>query len=192
MFLRIYNHINQNIDIILSYIKCILFWGRCKHRYIGRHVFVDTKATVLDGVHILNNSKISGKVTLYSNVYIHENVQIRAFGNAISVGENTTLNRNSCVLTNVTIGANCSIASNVVIVGSNHNYADRLRLIKQQGMSSKGIVIDDDVWIGANVTILDGVHIGKGSVIAAGAVVNKNVDSYAVVGGVPAKVIKER
>lgn len=85
-----------------------------------------------------------------------------------------------------------SIAPNVVIVGSNHVFSDPTKTIKSQGTSSKGIVVDDDVWIGANVTILDGVHVGKGSVVAAGAVVNKDVPPMTIVVGVPAKVVKER
>ena len=64
--------------------------------------------------------------------------------------------------------------------------------IKEQGVNSKGIVIEDNVWIGASATILDGVTISKGAVIAAGSVVNKNVDKYAIVAGVPAKVIGSR
>ena len=64
--------------------------------------------------------------------------------------------------------------------------------IKEQGVNSKGIVIEDDVWIGASATILDGVTISKGAVVAAGSVVNKKVDKYAIVAGVPAKVVGSR
>ena len=59
-------------------------------------------------------------------------------------------------------------------------------------MTTQGITIDDDVWIGANCTILDGINIGKGCVIAAGAVVNKSLLPFSVVGGVPAKLLKKR
>src|SRR5690606_9978133 len=126
-----------------------------------------------------------------NNVVIHENVFIRAKF-TVTIGDNTTLNRNSCILDNVIIGKNVSIAPNVVIVGSNHIFKDPEVLIKLQGSESKGIVIEDDVWIAANVTILDGVSIGQGSIIAAGSVVNKDVPPYTLVGGIPAKLIKER
>ncbi|MNG32136.1 Virginiamycin A acetyltransferase [compost metagenome] len=74
----------------------------------------------------------------------------------------------------------------------NHVFSDKTKPIKEQGIYRQGITIEDDCWIGSNVTILDGVTIGTGSVVAAGAVVTKDVPPYSVVGGVPAKIIKER
>jgi acetyltransferase-like isoleucine patch superfamily enzyme len=64
--------------------------------------------------------------------------------------------------------------------------------IRQQGSTSRGIQIEDDVWIGHGCSILDGVVIGRGAIVAAGSVVTKNVPSFAVVGGVPARVLKQR
>ena len=63
---------------------------------------------------------------------------------------------------------------------------------KQEGVSKGNIIVDDDVWIGFRSTILSGVHIGQGAIVAAGSVVTKDVPPYAIVGGVPAKVIKYR
>jgi acetyltransferase-like isoleucine patch superfamily enzyme len=96
------------------------------------------------------------------------------------------------IIGKINIGKYCLIAPNVVIVGSNHNFDDKNELIRKQGVSSRGITIGDDVWIGANATITDGVNIGKGAIIAAGAVVTKNVEEYTIVGGVPAKFISKR
>lgn len=100
------------------------------------------------------------------------------------------------------IGNYVSIAQNVsFILDAEHymnhisTYPFKVKMIKTETVESfaKGdIVIDDDVWIGYGATILSGVHIGQGSVIAAGAVVNKDVEPYALVGGVPGKVIKYR
>lgn len=140
----------------------------------------------------MDYSSIFGDVEVGNNVFIHENVLVRSFDYSISIGENTTINRNAIVEGQVTIGANCSIAPNVVIVGQNHNFSDKSQIIKAQGSSSKGIVIHDDVWIGANATILDGVTIGEGAIVAAGAVVTKDVEPYSIVGGVPAKLLKTR
>ena len=117
---------------------------------------------------------------------------IRSMECSISIGNNTTVNRNTNILAQVTIGSNVSIAPNVVIVGMNHVFSNLDDTIKSQGSTSKGIIIEDDVWIATNVSILDGITIGKGSVIAAGAVVNKDVPPYSVMAGVPAKVVKQR
>lgn len=98
------------------------------------------------------------------------------------------------------IGRFCSIGPNVTfIVSSEHptclllTYPINYLLHGDIGASSKGdIVVGDDVWIGANTTILSGVSIGNGSIIAAGSVVTKNIPPYTIVGGVPAKEIKKR
>jgi acetyltransferase-like isoleucine patch superfamily enzyme len=76
------------------------------------------------------------------------------------------------------------------IIAVNHVFDDPDRPFVEQGITAEGIIIEDDVWIGAGVIVTDGVKIGKGAVIAAGAVVTKDVSSHTVVGGVPAKIIK--
>ena len=73
----------------------------------------------------------------------------------------------------------------------NHNFNDDKKSIRLQGVSRKGIKIGKNCWIGSKVTILDGVNIGKNSVIASGAVVNKSFEDNVVIGGVPAKIIKK-
>ena len=69
---------------------------------------------------------------------------------------------------------------------------DTSRTIKEQGVVRADVVIEDDCWIGCNVTVLSGVTIGRGSIVAAGAVVNKDVPPYSIVGGVPARLLKPR
>lgn len=99
------------------------------------------------------------------------------------------------------IGNFCSIAGDVVFILSGDHYIDRIMTFPlkvkclgetQEGFSKGNIIIGDDVWIGYRSTILSGVTIGQGAVIAAGSVVTKDVPPYAVVGGVPAKIIKYR
>lgn len=101
----------------------------------------------------------------------------------------------------LSIGAFCSIASNVTFfVDGEHNmktistypYKSFYKIGDENDTSKGNIIVDDDVWIGYGVTVLSGVHIGQGAVIAAGAVVTKDVPAYAIVGGVPAKLIKYR
>ena len=101
----------------------------------------------------------------------------------------------------VKIGDFCSIEPNVLFVLKADHPIDRISTFpfmvkvfgkKNEAISKGDIVLDDDVWIGANVVVLSGVHIGQGAVVAAGAVVNSDVPPYAIVGGIPAKVIKYR
>ncbi|MCA9934924.1 MAG: acyltransferase [Anaerolineales bacterium] len=91
----------------------------------------------------------------------------------------------------VTIGDRVYTSPFTQIIAVNHVFADPQRPFVEQGITAQGIVIEDDVWIGASAVITDGVHIGQGAVIGAGAVVTKDVLPYTVVGGVPAKPIKQ-
>ncbi|MCQ2238171.1 MAG: acyltransferase [Bacteroidaceae bacterium] len=91
----------------------------------------------------------------------------------------------------VTIGNHSHVGQGTVITGLNHQYKDPNKFIFDQPVTLNPVIIDDDVWIGANVTILPGVHIGERVVIAAGAVVTKDVPSGVIVGGVPANIISE-
>ncbi|MDO8344267.1 MAG: acyltransferase [Cellvibrio sp.] len=121
-------------------------------------------------------------------------VILRAYGGYIEIGEYCSINP-YCVLYGggvIKIGNGVRIAPHTVIVASNHIFDDATRFIHQQGETSKGILIEDDVWIGAGVRILDGVIIRKGTVVGAGAVVTKSTECYAVVVGVPAKQISSR
>lgn len=138
----------------------------------------------------------------------------------IDVGDNVTI-RDDCVIdtgllnnigTSLTIGARVGISQkcflqvsgdliigNDVIIGpncsiftENHKYNDNLAPIKNQGVIRAKTIIEEDVWIGSNSTILAGVRVGHGAIIAAGSVVTKDVTSLTVVAGVPASIIRIR
>jgi acetyltransferase-like isoleucine patch superfamily enzyme len=127
--------------------------------------------------------------------------------NSVELGDYSYIGRN-CLLQNVKIGKYCSIANDVMIGLGNHpiNHFSTSPLFYKKNNTLgktlvsedldfeeyKEIVIENDVWIGARVTILDGVKIGNGSIIASGSVVTKDVPDYAIVGGVPAKILKYR
>jgi acetyltransferase-like isoleucine patch superfamily enzyme len=112
----------------------------------------------------------------------------------ISFGKNVFINQ-ECLIDphgDIKIGSNVIIGPRTQIYTINHNYDKLDKPIRNQGVTKKPVVIEDDVWIAAGCLIIPGVTIGKGSVIAAGSVVVKNVPPYSIVGGNPAKVIKER
>ena len=90
------------------------------------------------------------------------------------------------------IGNNVLIAAYTYLVGGGHIYKDPDIPVIEQGRTASGIEIGDNVWLGASVKVLDGVSIGEGAIIAAGAVVTEDIPPFAIAGGIPAKVIKLR
>lgn len=113
------------------------------------------------------------------------------FASDLIIGDNSGINENCVIYPRTVIGHNVLMAREVIINPDNHCIAKN-QLINAQGKVHKQVIIQDDVWIGARAIILTGVTIGQGAVIAAGAVVTKDVPPYAIVGGVPAKLIRYR
>ena len=162
------------------------------------------------------------KIRFGKNVIIDDNVFLNAFSeNGISFGNNVTITRDSVLIctgcvrrkgTGISIGNNTGINArafiggqggvkigDLVIIGpdvkifsENHIFNDLIIPIKYQGENRKGVVIEDNCWIGAGSIILDGVILGSGSIVAAGSVVNKSFPSNSIIGGIPAKFIKSR
>ncbi|MBF7066134.1 acyltransferase [Aliarcobacter butzleri] len=112
----------------------------------------------------------------------------------ISIGKNSTLNQGVIIdgFGGIKIGEGVRIASGTVINTADHNFENPNEFIYKQGYICAPVIIGDDVWIGANVCINKGVTIGKGSVIGAGSVITKDIPSYSIAVGVPAKVIRKR
>lgn len=108
----------------------------------------------------------------------------------VLIGNSTRVGLGNTIIGPVTIGNNVNLAQGVVVTALNHNFEDVTMCIDEQGITTKPVFIDDDVWVGANVSILPGVHVGRHSVVAAGAVVTKDVPDYSVVAGVPARIIR--
>jgi acetyltransferase-like isoleucine patch superfamily enzyme len=163
----------------------------------------------------------ASNVHLGQNVYLDRGVYLHALPAGISIGDNTFIMHHTMLhvfnfrdlpQAEIRIGKNCFMGEfNVVrgqggvkigndvytgpmvqIVAVNHVYDDPTRLIRQQGITAQGIAIEDDVWIGANAVILDGVTVGRGSIIGAGAVVANDIPPYSIAVGAPAKPIKDR
>jgi galactoside O-acetyltransferase len=115
-------------------------------------------------------------------------------GGRIEIGKGTYIG-NFVYITgpgNVRIGKKCLIAAHSGIFANAHIFADPDKYIQDQGGICKGITIEDDCWLGTGVKVLDGVKIGRGSVIGAGAVVTKDIPAYSIAVGVPANVIRDR
>lgn len=108
----------------------------------------------------------------------------------ITIGDHTRIGLHNTIIGPVRIGHHVNLAQGVVVTALNHTFEDGKKRIDEQGIATLPIVIKDDVWIGANATILPGVTIGTHSIIAAGAVVTKDVPPHVLVAGVPAKVIR--
>ena len=108
----------------------------------------------------------------------------------VYIGNNSMIGMGNVLIGPVTIGNNVIIAQHVVISGLNHNYQDVGKPISEQGVRTAAIFINDDCWIGANAVITAGTRIGKHSVVAAGAVVTKDVPDFCIAAGNPAKIIK--
>lgn len=113
-----------------------------------------------------------------------------AVGDVI-IGDHTRVGLHNTIIGPVTIGHHVNLAQGITVTALNHNFSDTGKRIDEQGITTAPVMIEDDIWIGANAVILPGVKIGNHSVVAAGAVVTKNVPPHTLVAGVPAKVIKQ-
>jgi len=172
------------INLLFKVVNCFFcLWNR--ELQIGNNVRIDPRAFISRG----------GKVSIGNDCVIRAGTMLLPSQGRILIGQKCSLNQ--YVVINgeggVEIGDSVHIAAFVSIFAANHVFEDPTVSIAEQGMQSKGgIKIEKDVWIGTHAVILDGVTIGSGSVIGAGAVVTKSVPSFSIVGGVPAKIIRMR
>ena len=113
-----------------------------------------------------------------------------AVGDVI-IGDHTRIGLHNTIIGPVTIGSHVNLAQGITVTALNHNFKDPDKRIDEQGVSKAPVIIEDDIWIGANAVILPGVTIGNHSVVAAGAVVTKDIPPHSLVAGVPAKIIKQ-
>jgi acetyltransferase-like isoleucine patch superfamily enzyme len=109
----------------------------------------------------------------------------------VVIGDHTRIGLHNTIIGPVTIGQHVNLAQGIVVTALNHNYSIPDQRIDQQGVTTAAVTIENDCWIGANAVILPGVTIGEHSVVAAGAVVTKDVPSHSLVAGVPARIIKQ-
>ena len=138
--------------------------------------------------------QFGGKIVIDDRVTISDGVIIATYGGTITIGSGAYVGP-YCVLYGhggLVIGCDTMIGAHTVIIPFNHGFERADVPMRLQPLTKKGIVIADDVWIGASCCILDGVRIGKGAIIGAGAVVTRDVDDYGVAIGVPAVAVRSR
>lgn len=159
---------------------------------VGRSViiedFVFMDALSQNGIVLGNNVTIAKFTSIQCTGVIHE------LGTGVTIGNNSAVGAYSFLggQGGITIGNNVIMGPKVNIFSENHGFDDLSLPIRLQPTTRKGVVIDDNCWIGANSTILDGVHIGQGCVIAASSVVTKDLPVNSIAAGIPARVIRQR
>lgn len=179
---------NPKMAILGRYVK---FFNASKIRFgkylkLGDHVYMS--ALGKDGIILGNNVSIGA----FSRVIVSTTFDIP--GTSIKIGNNVGIGEFAYLggAGGLEIGDDCIVGQYFSCHPENH-IADNLEMpIRHQGVTRKGIKIGSDCWVGSKVTILDGVTIGKGCIIAAGAVVTQSFPDYSVIGGVPAKLLKSR
>lgn len=155
-------NINNKLYFLSAYIRARIYSLFLKKT--GKKIFIQHDV-------IFRNLKY---IELGNNVYINHHAEILAGINGIKIGNDVMIGQYAKLLT------------------TNHSYTDLSIPMNKQTEISEHIIIHDDVWIGANAIILPGIEIGKGAVVGASALVTKDVPEFAIVGGVPAKIIKYR
>lgn len=156
------------------------------HIQIGQNVRIESGAFM--------STEGGGKIVIGNNCKIHHKAFLLTWGGDIILGDDCSVNAFTTIYGQggIKIGNNVMIASNVTLIPAMHQFGRLDMPMNKQPQEKKGIVIDDDVWIGTGVRVLDGVHIAEGCVIGAGAVLNKSTEPYGVYVGIPAKKIKSR
>jgi acetyltransferase-like isoleucine patch superfamily enzyme len=136
-----------------------------------------------------------GPVRMFVGSYsaLFDDVIISGIGE-ITIGDRTTIGHNSVLVSRerIDIGNDCMLAAFCYVLDVDHEFGDPDTPIPDQGLRVKPVVIGNDVWVGAGTIILRGVTIGDGAVVAANSVVTGDVPPYAVVGGIPARIVKDR
>lgn len=166
---------------MIGYLLYVLIGSWLPHYQLGYNWPISRRIRAFSGKLMFN---YCGK-----NVDIGRGVK---FSRSIYLGDNSSIGDHTHINGRVIIGKNVMMAANCALIASSHNFRRLDIPMNQQGENHGCIWIEDDVWIGYGAIILEGVHIRQGSIIAAGAVVTKDVEEYSIVGGVPASCIGMR
>ena len=190
---------------LINAIRGFLLFGKIKI-FVDKNCSFNCKSKIFSNLYLNIQHDVHIDALSKNGVHFGSHVSIGCFtriectgslshlGNGFECGNHCGLGTNAFygAAGGIKIGNNVIIGNFVSMHSENHNFSDTEIPIRLQGTNHKGIVIGDNCWIGAKVTILDGVHLGNGCVVAAGAVVTKDFPDNVVIAGVPAKIIKYR
>ena len=175
-----------------------IFVGKRVKLYEKRFMKIGKKTKLHDGVKIdalsTNGVNIGDYCIIGRNTVIECTGSLSAIGKGVEIGNNTTFG-SDCFFGaagGIKIGNDVVAGQYIRFHSENHNYDRMDVLIREQGVSHKGIEVGNNCWIGSGVVFLDGAKVGEGCVVAANTVVTKTFPDNAIVGGIPAKIIKMR
>ena len=178
----------------LKYLAFVFRLIYLKFKYPSKIIFKSLKVGIERGVILIIKSPKS-RLIINKMVYLMRNGNLEVYDDGkIEIGNNVSINKNFSIVSRekIKIGNNVSIGPNCCIYDHDHDFSRKKILIRNQGYKSKGIIIEDNVWIASNVFIGKGTKIGKGSIIGSGSVVVNDVKENTIVAGIPAKKIKDK
>ncbi len=176
----------------------LLFVGkRCKIKHCHK-IKAGKTITIGDNVEInalcKEGIQMGNNVSILRNTIIECTGVIRNLGEGLVIGNNVGIAQNCFIQVRgkVILGNDIMFGPGVSIFSEDHRFTDVSKPMIEQPEIRKGVIIEDDVWVGTRAVILGGVTIGRGSIIAAGSIVKSSVPPYSIVAGVPGKIIKSR
>jgi acetyltransferase-like isoleucine patch superfamily enzyme len=205
-FAPILEFVCRQVLCLFRGLKVVLFFRNPKGMMLGRGVsffymskikwgkflrlgdFVYISALSKNGIELGNNVSIGAFSRVIVSTTLNDLGDKIVIGDAVGIGEYAALGGAG----GLEIGSECIIGPYLSCHPENHNYSNLTTSIRHQGVNRKGIKIGKNCWIGSKVSILDGVQLGDGCIIAAGAVVTKSFLDNSIIGGVPAKLLKTR
>lgn len=161
-----------------------------KNVVFGKNVTID-KYTIIDG-YSANKIILGDRVKIGAFSNLNSTSHFSKYGIGLKMGNDSAIGdyTHFGAAGGIEIGNDVIMGSYISFHSENHNFTDTSKLIREQGVTSKGIKLGNNIWVGAKVTFLDGCFVGNNSVVAAGAVVNGIFPENVVIGGIPAKIIK--
>jgi len=195
----------RTLQIMRGMILKIFAWNIKGLLFVGRGVKIDFKKSIYSGKNLILEDRVYINGLSKKGIFFGKNCTvgreaiilstgvIRNIGEGVKIGSNTAIGARNFISGQggIEIGSDVIMGPDIRIFSENHNFLNSSKIIKDQGENRKGVKVGDNCWIGANVTILDGVNIGDNSIIAAGSVVNESFKSDVLIGGVPARVLKD-